>query len=335
MFSMEAGVTIPGNVLRERIQKGDPVRVLSLDGGGYLGLATAAFIDGIERHFGVSFHSRFDLFCGTSTGAIIALGLAYGRRGVDLMQLYEQLGSQVFQQSGSGLFAPKYNGTGLRNALTAEFGSATLGDVLAKGKTSLVTAFNVTTGTPRLFKTDHSCNLTRDASLKLVDVVMASSAAPTYFPLVRVTNPYDQITETFCDGGVVANHPALLGFAEALSELGAKPSQIRVLSISTPRTDLGEGAARKKALNRGVWGWRKTLASIFIDSNSRVAHEVLRRIVVSYPDPRPCYERVEMANKKVIAIDCATSEATAILRHLGISKAASNEVRVLVNNILS
>jgi hypothetical protein len=322
------------NPLRERIQRGEPVRVLSLDGGGYLGLATASFIYGMEHHFDVKFHSRFDLFCGTSTGAIIALALAYGKTGSDLVRLYEQLGLKVFKRSGWGLFTPKYKGTGLRDALVAEFGSATLDDVLAKGKTALVTAFNVTTGTPRLFKTDHSPNLTRDSKLKLVDIAMASAAAPVYFPLVRVTNPVGQFTEVFCDGGVVANHPALLGFSEMISELGAKPEQVRVLSISTPRADLAEGAASKLSLNRGVWGWRKTLASIFIDSNSRAAHEVLKRIVASYPNSRPCYVRVEMANKAGVAIDSVTSVATATLKHIGMTEAASNETRGRVSEII-
>jgi uncharacterized protein len=323
------------NLLQDRIQNGKAVRVLSIDGGGYLGLATAAFIKCIESHFGVAFHSKFDLFCGTSTGAIIAIALAYGKTGAELTHLYEQLGLKVFKRSGSGYISPKYKNTILRTVLTEEFGSATLGDVLSKGKTALVTAFNVTTGTPRIFKTDHSANLTRDSQLRLVDVAMASAAAPTYFPLVRVHNPFDGITETFCDGGVVANQPALLGFAEALSEFGARPRQIRVLSISTPRLDLGEGAASKRTLNRGLFGWRHTLADILIDSNSMTAHQIFRRIADSYdPQHRPLYERIEMVNKQRLAMDDVTPETTSILKHLGVTEAASNLVRGRIRPIL-
>ena len=57
------------------------MRILSIDGGGYLGLATAAFIDGVERHFKTTLHDEFELFCGTSTGAIIALAIASGMSG--------------------------------------------------------------------------------------------------------------------------------------------------------------------------------------------------------------------------------------------------------------
>lgn len=320
--------------LRRRLEQGEPLRVLSIDGGGYLGLATAAFIEGIEHHFHTNFHSRFDLFCGTSTGAIIAIALAYGKTGADLVKLYETLGNKVFRRKSRGLFASKYGNAELRSALTGEFGSATLGDILAKGKPVLVTAFNISTGTPRLFKTDHSANLTRDSQLSIVDVALASSAAPIYFPLVRVTNPRDNVTETFCDGGVVANHPALLGFAEAISELGAKPGQVRILSLSTPRTDLSEGAASGRALDRGLCGWGSKLASVLIDANSMASHQILARIVQSYP-VAPRYERVELVNKHMLGMDDVTEHARTTLKHLGATEAASNVTRARISNILA
>jgi patatin-like phospholipase/acyl hydrolase len=57
---------------------------------------------------------------------------------------------------------------------------------------------------------------------------------------VRITNLKTNATETFCDGGVVANHPALLGYTEAVHELSAPPHAVPLLSLSTPRTDLSQ-----------------------------------------------------------------------------------------------
>ena len=71
------------------------MRILSVDGGGYLGLATAAFIEGVEDHFDRNLGDCFDLFCGTSTGAIIALGIAAGKSGAELRHLYSELGKHV------------------------------------------------------------------------------------------------------------------------------------------------------------------------------------------------------------------------------------------------
>lgn len=328
----QAGLPEP---LRARLASGDPLRVLSLDGGGFLGLASAAFIDGIEQHFDTTFHREFDLFCGTSTGAIIALSLAFGLSGSKIVKLYEQLGAKVFVRRARGLFRSRYGNEALRDELKSVFDAATLGDLLARSKTVLITAFNVTTGSPRLFKTDHSEDLSRDALLPLTDIAMASSAAPTYFPVVRITNPRDKLSEVFCDGGVVANHPALLGYAEALSYLRVQPVQIHLLSISTPRTEIGEGVVSTRSLSRGFWQWRKTLPSILIDSNARVAHEVLRRIAASYPEGlRPRYERIEMANNDRFEMDDVSSRATQTLKHLGTTTAAHNDVRRRVQGIL-
>jgi uncharacterized protein len=78
------------------------VRILSLDGGGYLGLAGAAFLAELERHFGVSCHDSFDLFCGTSTGAIIALALASGKSAREVVDLYKRFGPRVFRNPFPG-----------------------------------------------------------------------------------------------------------------------------------------------------------------------------------------------------------------------------------------
>lgn len=318
-------------------------RVLSIDGGGYLGLATAAFIRGIEDHFSVRLHDRFDLFCGTSTGAILALALANGRSGCDLVELYRKLGPCVFpatnfvSRSGRGLrslvFA-KYSNGKLREVLTEEFGDTTLGDLRRVGRNVLVTSFCLTSGAPRLFKTDHSANLTRHDSYSLVDVALASASAPTFLPLVEIVNPQDGARELFCDGGVAANHPALLGFTEAIAELGAQPKDIGVLSLGTPRLDL---AKRRGSfwppsrgllmLSRGLLLWGGYLASTFTDSNSKLAHEILKRLVQSYPPPGPRYCRVDMPNRHRLPMDLTSKNTADILVQLGAERASSNEVR--------
>src|SRR6266540_4072860 len=190
-----------------------PFRVLSVDGGGYLGLATAAFLGSVERHFGTRAADRFDLFCGTSTGAIIALALAAGKTADEVLSLYETLGRQVFWnpwriihilRKVCGLFSARYSNKPLATALQQAFGNTSLGDLRQRGKLVLITAFNVSTGRPRLFKTDHSPGLTTDAAYLVRDVALASAAAPTYLPMVALRSPTAGVIEIFCDGGVFA-----------------------------------------------------------------------------------------------------------------------------------
>ena len=134
------------------------MNILSLDGGGILGLATASFLAECERHFKSSFHDRFDLFCGTSTGAIIALGLASGMSAAEIVELYKKLGVEVFANPklSKNYISSKYSNDGLIASLDAAFKSTRVKDVLAKGKYICVPAFSLTKGGPRIFKTDQT-----------------------------------------------------------------------------------------------------------------------------------------------------------------------------------
>lgn len=320
------------------------MRIISLDGGGYLGLATAAFVAEMERHFGVKCHDCFDMFCGTSTGAIIALALASGMSGAEIVALYQSFGVEVFRNPFPGsralravrsLFVSRYSNQPLKAALKDAFGDTTLGDLKSKGKLILVTAFSVTTGKPRVFKTDHSADLTRDDGYLVRDIALASAAAPIYLPVVRLRAPANGSEEWYCDGGVFANHPALLGYAEAVSHLAVSPEDVRVLSLSTPRADLAERSSARSLLqqyllSRGVISWGTKLAGVMIDSTSMIAHETLRRLVSWRPESQGHYVRITLDKPRGVDMDVATSKATDTLMQVGSEKAYSTEVRNLI-----
>ena len=317
------------------------MRILSLDGGGYLGLATASFLEETERHFGRRAHDAFDMFCGTSTGAIIALAVASGLTGSQVVELYQQFGRTVFcnrslpsllRKAGRGVLVSKYSNRALRMALTQAFGDKTLGDIKASGKSVLITAFSVTSGKPRVFKTDHSDDLTRDDGYLVRDVALASAAAPIYFPVVSLQSPVNHIEERYCDGGVFANHPALLGYAEAVSHLGIASHDIQILSISTPRADLAEyGSARSSLqqyfLSRGLVSWGPRLAGVMIDSTSMIAHETLRRVLSWRTNNDARYVRIVLAKPPGLGMDVATKASTNTLRQLGSEHAFRTDVR--------
>lgn len=311
-------------------------RIVSVDGGGYLGLASANLIRIVEDDQGEPFHESFDFFCGTSTGALIALALAIGKSGTDLVNLYKNLGSNVFRKqrfSFGGLRRAKYSNEGLQAALEETFGDLTLDAVSARKKHVLVPAFNVTNGTPCIFKTDHSDRLRRDGQLRLVDIALASAAAPYFFPMVEIHNPRDDSSVVYCDGGVAANHPALLGYTEAVDELRIPPERLRILSISTPREDLGSPKATK--LNRGLLGWGSQLASIFIDSNSELTHQVMRRLCRSEQHVTSTYQRIRLDNPGRFSMDDVSDEATKQLINLGAHKAHEPETRDALATILA
>lgn len=315
------------------------VRIISIDGGGYLGLATASFIAEVERHFKISLHEHFDLFCGTSTGAIITLALASGMSGKEIVELYKKFGVAVFTnkfhgqrilRNIAGLLVAKYSNEGLQQALNEAFNEKTLGDLKRNNKKVLITSFSVTNGKPRIFKTDHSPDLTRDDNYLLSQIALASSAAPTYLPVVELKCPNSGIKEKFCDGGVFSNNPALLGYSEAISHLGAKTEDVCILSLSTPRSNLSEPSSiffMKQILSRGILPWASKLASVFIDSNSIVVDETLRRILNWPSERQPRYVRIKLDQPQGTGLDIVTIGATEALEQKGCDHACQTEIR--------
>jgi uncharacterized protein len=217
-------------------------RVLALDGGGVRGAFGASLLAEIERTLGQPIYRYFDLIVGTSTGGIIAAGLALGMRAAEIRELYETLGVNIFapaQRRFMGpLFAPKYSRTALTTALRAVYGDKLIRDAKVR---LVVPAVNLTSGRPTTFKTPHlRAASTRDLQYRVVDVVLATTAAPTYFEHAAVDG-----SGAYCDGGLWANNPSLVGYTEAIrirDELqdatGGAPfaeRDIAILSVGTGR----------------------------------------------------------------------------------------------------
>jgi predicted acylesterase/phospholipase RssA len=320
-----------GSVTELPAGAGTPLRALCLDGGGYLGLATASFLAECERHFGRSCSDAFDLFSGTSTGGLIALALAAGKSAADVVQLYKTLGERVFWnphfvvrwgRAARGIVFARYSNAPLAAVLDEIFGSATLADLSKRNKRVVVPAYCLTTGRPRVFKTDHSAELTAHGEYKLRDVALATSAAPTYLPIVTIRAPTTGVPERFVDGGVCANNPALLAYTEAVGYLGHDPANVRLLSVSTPRVDASEKFGATWA-SKGLLGWGARLPAMFIDPSMTLTDAALGRLLRR----DGTYRRVDLRNAASLKIDDASAAATQTLIQIGADAAASTAQR--------
>lgn len=252
-----------------------PFRVLCLDGGGMRGIYTAAFLDrlldqyrrirGVEH---LDLGSGFDLIAGTSTGAIIACGAAIGRPMSDLVKLYRDWGGRIFPEriteSKGTLFARIAKGgnivragdAALRKALSEELGDITMLDVYRKRGISLsIPTVAMSTHRAWVFKKTKTSGV-RDDNYKLVDVCLASSAAPIYRSLAAIKNPdskHEQI-EVFADGGLWANNPVMVGMLDAL--MNAENEQpIEIFSLGTCSRPEGEEISATK-VHRSMLQWK-------------------------------------------------------------------------------
>lgn len=205
-----------------------PKRILALDGGGIRGILTLGYLERMEnilrKRFGGDPDFRlsdyFDLIGGTSTGSIIATGLALGFSVKKIQDIYGTLAAEVFKRPflSLGLFSAKFPEEPLIKALTQQFGDNTLGSEELKTGVMIMTKRFDTGSAWVIFNNPRSkyfnpSGIDRTAipnsSFLLRQVVRASTAAPHYFQPERF--PVAQgVDGAFVDGGVsVFNNPSL------------------------------------------------------------------------------------------------------------------------------
>jgi hypothetical protein len=187
----------------------------------------------------------FDLIGGTSTGSIIAAGLACGMTVADLQQLYRQIGTNIFKGAfwRQGLLAPKFKSRPLQKALEAGLGADTTVDSDRVRTGLMIMTKRLDTGSPwPLHNHPDARYAKQDGQLRLAEVVRASTAAPTYFSPQDITissRDGHKVDGAFVDGGVSPfNDPALqLLMLAALNGHGFRWStgkdQLLLISVGT------------------------------------------------------------------------------------------------------
>ncbi|PFM75234.1 patatin [Bacillus sp. AFS077874] len=255
-------------------------KILSIDGGGIKGLYSAVILADFEEEYG-SLSNHFDLICGTSTGGIIALAIAAGIPAKEIVKFYEIYGPEIFkyknniyrkvQQLKQIFITSKYSDKELKNALKTVFKDKRICDCKSN---VLIPTSNITTGLPCIIKSDHSEGLGRDKQHLLVDVALATAAAPTYFPVQTIPtmeNPNDQ----FADGGLFGNNPSLHGIQEAYRYFIGKENRnyqkFSLLSVSTLHKNFAF-ERRLKVQRRSFVLWNSKLISLMMDLQSISTH---------------------------------------------------------------
>lgn len=215
---------------------GKTYRILSIDGGGVRGVYAARILNRITEEKPDLIDS-VDLFAGTSTGAILAAGLAFGRTPGELVETYRRDSKNVFADSLiddikdlGRLQGAEYKLTGLKKVLKRQFKDTKLGEL---SKSVLIPAFDLDnessraeqrTWKPKFFH--NFAGEDSDGKELVRNIVLRSCAAPIYFPSYQ----------GYIDGGVVANNPAMAALAEAIHSTGADLREIKLLSLGTGRS---------------------------------------------------------------------------------------------------
>jgi predicted acylesterase/phospholipase RssA len=286
----------------------DPIRILSLDGGGMRGVMSARILVELERLSGRPIAGLFDVIAGTSTGGMIALALtAPGPGGKpaltaqEVMDAYLKKGRSIFPraefrpirweqlrasrpimaQRFGAMTRPtrygnaRYSSAGLSALLTDLLGTTRLAEAMAD---VIIPSYDWKAGRAIVFRSRKA----REGGMvnpTMVQVGLATTAAPTYLPAFQLRTPDREFI--LIDGGMVANNPASVAYYEALYQTTLRKRQDPQFLV----VSIGTGTLPEKAPTyRELWSrnWLRMgmgMLGVMFDGTSEVVDELLTEII--------------------------------------------------------
>ncbi len=261
------------------------LRVLAIDGGGIRGILPARILAAIEERTGKRIAEMFDMIAGTSTGGILALGLAKpdatGKphyRASNLLDLYFTEGTTIFPQSiwrkirtANFAFDERYPEDGIETVLQKYFGTTRLKDALVN---VLITSYEIEIRMPWLFRSDRA-KQNPNFDFPMWQVARATSAAPTYFEPERIDKLNGDGYWALIDGGTYANNPGMCAYAEARHLFPDRD----VLLVSLGTGELTRPIMYQLAKHWGLLGWAKPILDIVFDGVSKTTDYQLHQLL--------------------------------------------------------
>jgi patatin-like phospholipase/acyl hydrolase len=311
-------------------------KILSIDGGGIRGIIPGQILVALENkirkkpgHENGKIGDYFDLFAGTSTGAILSAAyvcpgdnqsLKYSAQ--DAVDFYLEDGDEIFDVgfwkaigSVNGLNDEKYPAAELERVLKDAFGDVILSEL---AKPTCIVAYDVKRRTPVIFTQHDAVATERDFLVR--HLLRGSTAAPTYFETAKIYSlPPARRKYVLIDGGMVANDPALCAYSEAISSGMAKGiKDMMILSLGTGKELRSYSYPEVK--DWGKLGWAPAVIDIGLEGGPQMTEYHLQSIASTVPGSQ--FYRIQPklygANKD---LDDATPENIEALRDAGIRNA--------------
>ena len=319
--------------------------ILSIDGGGIKGITSAIVIAALEKAIKVysgnpaaALSDYFQMIAGTSTGSILTgIYLCPDEKGKarftaeDAVKLYQNHGSEIFQsslfyrfQSLFGLHRSKFKNVNLYKILDEYFGDIRLSQLR---KPCLIPSFEIHSDSAYFFNTvSAQKDINNDFYLK--DAILASTAAPTYFPPVEVASMTHHLYQ-MVDGGVCCNNPSLCAFVEAMKmPMFTSFENVNIFSVGN--------VSREQTLsycNARKWGlvnWAPPLIKIFMDASTQTVDYQMKMLYNSM-EHRNNYIRIEKIVEEscyIPGMDDADAESIQMLKEIGEELVAKHQKEI-------
>ena len=227
-------------------------RGLSLAGGGIRGLFAAAALRELENKSGRTINDCFDVVAGTSAGGIIAIALVAD---VPISKISELFYSKAHEIFGSPAKLNPWrartashkpiNLEGAIREVLREKGNMRVREI--EGKNIVVSSVNIETNEIVYFSNVDRIGSIQCEDASLIDIAMATSAAPTYFPPRNINGV------AYVDGGIVSNSPDLEALHFMMKHEMKTADQVQLLSIGTGNTFYSFD--KSDAVRHGSYDW--------------------------------------------------------------------------------
>lgn len=312
-------------------------KVLAIDGGGMKGIVSAVLLRSLEDR--LQYHSNnykariadyFDLIAGTSTGSILtALYLFPNERGEskfsakEVVDCYYEYGEYIFKkQKFYPFWGPKYTNKNLEEMLVKYFGDATLGSLR---KPCLMTSYDTMTRSAVFF---NSVTGRKDENRNylLRDAILASTAAPTYFP-PSCFHTKDNCYNCLIDGGVFSNNPALCALIEAMKLPGCDGIG-DTICLSVGNVKNTKSYTYQKVRRFGLIQWAVPIFDILMDASEQTVDYQLKKIYKSVNHQQYYYRMVLNTEEEIPKMDDYSKEAVHKLTLYGEKLANREKYRI-------
>lgn len=225
----------------------DHFHILSLDGGGSLGVYTLGVLEKVEELLEGRLCEKFKLIYGTSTGSIIGSLLALGKSVKEISEMYFQYIPDIMRHNSSSKRSLALKKCANEVFKDTKFDEKTFQTLIG------VVATNYDFRRPMIFKS--STSLFQGGSgvpgfgCKIADAVVASCSASPFFDSYQIS------TQNFgepkmIDGGFVANNPTLFAITDAIKALEIPENKIKVLNVGVGSYPLSYTSFKEKMLRQ-------------------------------------------------------------------------------------
>lgn len=225
------------------------MKILTINGGGALGLIPLIVLRELEKETGKQIHELFQFTAGVSTGSIIASAMASGMTANDMVKRYKELIPKLFgnPQPFWKIWKAKYSGDYLEKKCKELFDF----DMNTVKIPLMINSVNIAKPqiAPQFWKSWKD-------DIKLYDVIVSSCSAPTYF------KPHVIGDKVYIDGGISTNNISTCALVEAI-RMGQKLEDITIVDL----TCYSSGGFKDAQKMQGIIHWATKIASAFLSTS--------------------------------------------------------------------